>query len=75
MRHGQRRREPDTLMALVNINNSVAALMRAVTVSNGHLWTIAEYVEWLAWGEEFVEWDSGDEQAVRKLDKNVINRE
>ena len=37
--------EPDYLLALVNINNSVASLARAVTASNIHLATIVRYVE------------------------------
>jgi len=36
--------EPDIVTALVNINNSVVALARAVTKSNGHLWMIIKYI-------------------------------
>jgi len=59
-------------MALVNINNSMAALARAVTESNEHLWVIAEYVDRLEWGRELdesdegsEEWDLGDEHGWR----------
>ena len=72
--------EPDIVTALVNINHSMAALVRAVMESNDYLWTITEYVEWLVWGkesdesdEESVEWDSGDDQVVRESSRNVIN--
>ena len=71
--------EPDIVTALVSINNSVAALARAVTESNQHLWAIAEYVDQLAWGGESdesdkgsKEWDSGDEEVVRRADKNIV---
>jgi len=74
--------EPDIVTALVSINNSVAALARAVTESNQHLWAIAEYVDQLAWGGESdesdkgsKEWDSGDEEVVCKADKNIVNKE
>ena len=74
--------EPDIVMALVNINNSVVALARAITESNKYLWTMAKYVDQLAWSGESDEldegsekWDSGDKQVVRESDKNVIIRE
>jgi len=74
--------EPDIVMALVNINDSVAALARAVTKSNEHLWAIAKYVDRLAWSGELDEldegsekWDSGDEQVVCESDKNIVNKE
>jgi len=71
--------EPDMVMALVNINNSVASLARAVTVSNIHLATIARYVEVLAGkgsddsDEESGELESGDEDVVRGLDMVNVN--
>ena len=72
---------PDIVMALVNINDSVAALARAVTELNDHLWVIAEYVDRLEWGVESdesdegsEEWDSGNEQVVRESDQNIVNR-
>ena len=70
--------ELDIVMALVNINNSVAALARAVTASNIHLATIARYVEVLAGmgsddsDEESEEWGSGDKDVVRRVDKNTV---
>jgi len=73
---------PDIVTALVNINNSMVALARAVTESNDHLWVIAEYVDWLKWGVELdesdkgsEEWDSGDKQVVCESDKNIVNKE
>ena len=71
--------EPDMVMALVNINNSVASLARAVTASNIHLATIARYVEVLAGegsddsDEESGELESGDEDVVRGLDTVNVN--
>jgi len=69
----------DIVTALVAINNSVAALARAVTELNDYLWVISEYVDWLAWGrveeeldEESEEWDSGNEVVVRRADKNIV---
>jgi hypothetical protein len=53
--------ELDIVLALVNINNSVAALARAVTTSNLHLATIARYVEVLA-GEGL---EDSDGESVR----------
>ena len=74
--------EPDIVTALVNINNSMAALARAVMESNEHLWVIADYVDRLEWGGESdesdegsEEWDSGNEQVVRESDQNIVNRE
>jgi len=74
--------ELDIVMALVNINNSVVALARAITKSNEHLWAIAEYVDWLAWSGESdesdegsEEWDSGDKQVGHESDQNIVNRE
>jgi len=70
---------PDIVTAMVSINNSVAALARAVTESNDYLWVISEYVDRLAWGgveeeldEESEEWDSGDEEVVCGADKNIV---
>ena len=71
--------EPDIVMALVNINNSVASLARAVTASNVHLTTTARYVEVLAGegsddlDEESRELESGDEDVVHGLDKVNVN--
>jgi len=69
----------DIVTALVAINNSVAALARAVTESNDYLWVISEYVNQLAWGrveeeldEESEEWDLGDEEVVHGADKNIV---
>jgi len=69
---------PDIVTALVNINNSVAALVRAVTESNDYLWVISEYMDRLAWGgvedesdEGSEEWDSGGEEVVCGADKNI----
>jgi len=71
-RAAERDPEPDIVTALVNINNSMVALARAVTESNEHLWVIAEYVDWLEWGRESdesdegsEEWDLGDEHGWR----------
>jgi len=71
---------PDIVTALVAINNSVAALARAVMESNDYLWVISEYVERLEWDrmlenssdEESEEWDLGDEDMVRRADKNTV---
>jgi len=73
--------EPDYLLALVNINNSVASLARAVTASNIHPATIARYVEVMAGvgsdsdesGNESKELLSGDEEVSRGLKKVVVN--
>jgi len=75
---------PDIVTALVNINNSVAALARAVMESNDYLWVISEYVDRLEWdgvpdesdegSEEPEEWDSGDEQVVRESDRTIVKR-
>jgi len=67
-------------MALVAINNSVAALARAVMESNDYLWVISEYVDRLEWegvpeessDEESEEWDLGDKEVVRRADKNIV---
>ena len=71
---------PDIVMALVTINNSMAALARAVMESNNYLWVISEYVDWLTWGgvedkldEGSKEWDLGDEEVVHGADKNIVN--
>jgi len=60
----------------------MAALARAVTESNDHLWVITKYVDRLEWGVESdesdegsEEWDSGDKQVVRESDKNIVNKE
>jgi len=87
MRRGRQRRGtpgPDIVTALVNINNSVAALARAVMESNDYLWVISEYMDRLEWdgvpyesdegSEEPEEWDSGDEQVVHKSDRNIVKR-
>jgi len=52
--------------------------------SNDYLWVISEYVDRLEWdgvtdesdegSEQSEEWDSGDEQVVRELDRNIVNR-
>ena len=73
---------PDIVTALVAINNSVAALPRAVDELNDYLWVISEYVERLEWDrmpedssdEESEEWDSGDEEVVHRADKNIVKR-
>jgi len=73
--------EPDYLLALVNINNSVASLARAVTASNIHLATIVRYVEVIAGvGSDSDESDdssgelsSGDEEVGRGLKKVALN--
>ena len=73
--------EPDYLLALVNINNSVASLARAVTASNIHPATIARYVEVMAGvgsdsdksGDESEELLSGDEEVSRGLKKVAVN--
>ena len=75
---------PDIVTALVSINNSVAALARAVIESNDYLWVISRYVDQLEWdgvpdesdegSEEPEEWDSGDEQVVRESDRNIVKR-
>jgi len=73
---------PDIVTALVAINNSVAALARAVDESNDYLWVISEYVERLEWDrmpedssdKESEEWDSGDKEVVRELDRNIVKR-
>jgi len=80
----ERNSGPDIVTALVNINNSVAALARAVMESNDYLWVISEYVDRLEWdgvpyeldegSEEPEEWDSGDEQVVRESDRNIVKR-
>ena len=74
--------EPDIVTALVSINNSVAALARAITESNQHLWAITEYMDRLVWSGEShesdkgsEEWDSGDKEVVREVDKNIVNKE
>jgi len=64
--------EPDILLALVNINNSVASLVRAVMVSNIHLATIARYVEVLA-GVGSDSDDSDDDEVVHGLEKVMVN--
>jgi len=71
---------PDIVTALVAINNSMAALARAVMELNDYLWVISEYVDRLEWDrmpedsldEESEEWDSGDEEVVRRADKNIV---
>jgi len=73
--------EPDYLLALVNINNSVASLARAVTASNIHLATIARYMEVIAGvGSDSDESDDkseelslGDEEVSRRLKKVALN--
>jgi len=73
---------PDIVTALVAINNSVAALARAVDKSNDYLWVISEYVERLEWDrmpedssdKESEEWHSGDEEVVRESDRNIVKR-
>jgi len=73
---------PDIVTALVAINNSVAALARAVDELNNYLWVISEYMERLEWDrmpedssdEESEEWDSGDEEVVCRADKNIVKK-
>jgi len=65
--------EPDYLLALVNINNSVASLARAVTASNIHLTTIARYVEVIVGVGLDLELSSGDEEVSRGLKKVALN--
>jgi len=57
----------------------MVALARAVMESNDYLWVISEYVDQLEWegvpeesDEESEEWDSGDEEVVRRADKNIV---
>ena len=72
---------PDYLLALVNINNSVASLARAVTALNIHLATIARYVEVMAGvGSDLDESDDeseelllGDEEVACGLKKVTVN--
>ena len=52
----------DIVMALVNINNSVAALARAILESNDYLWTITKYVDQLAWSGKLDELDEKSEE-------------
>ena len=73
--------EPDILLALVNINNSVASLARAIMALNIHLATIVRYMEVLAGqgsdldnsDDKSEEWVSGDEEVVHGLKKVTVN--
>jgi len=58
----------DIVTALVAINNSVAALVRAIMESNDYLWVISEYVDQLAWGGESV---CGVKRNVKKKETNL----
>jgi len=65
--------EPDYLLALVNINNSVASLARAITASNIHLTTIARYVKVMVGMGSDLELLSGDEEVSHGLKKVALN--
>ena len=73
--------EPDYLLALVNIDNSMASLARAITDSNIHLATIARYMEVLAGvgsdsdssSDLSQELLSGDEEVARRLKKVAVS--
>ena len=71
--------EPDILLALVNINNSVVSLARAITVSNIHLTRYVEVLVGMGSDSDDLdnkseEWALGDKEVACRLDKFTTSR-